>query len=53
MASQHSKVEKSKEKEVMSSNSFPNHLFKFDKYKLIKLLMETQEKLDKKGDKCL
>ena len=53
MASHHSKVKNSKEKEVMSSNSFPNHLFKFDKYNLIKLLMETQEKLDEKGVKCL
>ena len=53
MASHHSKAEKSKEKEVMSSNSFPNHLFKFDKYKLFKLLMETQEKLDENAVKCL
>ena len=47
MASHHSKVEASKEKEVMSSSSFPKHLFKFNKYKLIKLLFETQEKLEK------
>ena len=53
MASHHSKVEASKEKEVMSSSSFPKHLFKFNKYKLIKLLLETQEKLDEQNVKCL
>ena len=35
-----------KEKEVMSSISSPKHLFKFSKNKLIKLLLETQEKLN-------
>ena len=35
--------EKSKGKEVLSSNSFPNHLFKWDKYKLIELVMETRK----------
>ena len=44
MASHDNKYEKSKGKEVMSSNSFPNHLFNLDKYKLIELLMETQDK---------
>ena len=39
--------------EVKSSNSFPNHLFKIDRYKLIKLLMETQDKLRESNDKCL
>ena len=53
MASHDSKNEKSKGKEVMSSNSFPNHLFSFDKYKLIELLMETQEKLEENSVKCL
>ena len=37
----------------MSSNSFPNHLFSLDKYKLIELLMETQEKLEENSVKCL
>ncbi|XP_057520924.1 uncharacterized protein LOC130801160 [Amaranthus tricolor] len=53
MVSHHSKDEESKEKEVMSSSSFPKHLFKFNKYKLIKLLLETQEKLDEQNTKCL
>ena len=43
MASHDSKTAKSKGKEVMSSSSFPNHLLSLDKYKLIELLMETQE----------
>ena len=45
MASYDSKTENSKGKEVMSSNSFLNHLFNLDKYKLIKLLTEKQEKI--------
>ena len=53
MASHHSKDEESKKKEVMSSNSFPKHLFKFSKNKLIKLLLETQEKLDEQNTKNL
>ena len=53
MASHDSKYDKSKGKEVMSSNSLPNHLFKLDKYKLIELLMETQDKLEESNDKCL
>ena len=51
MASHNSKNENSKGKEVMSSNSFPNHLFSLDKYKLIELLMETQEKLEENSVK--
>ena len=46
MATYDSKFEKSKGKEVMSSNPFPNHLFKLDKYILIELLTETQDKLN-------
>ena len=42
-----------KGKEVMSSNSFPNHLFNLDKYKLIEWVMETQDKLEESNDKCL
>ena len=37
----------------MSSNSFPKYLFKFNKNKLIKLLLETQEKLDEQNTKNL
>ena len=48
MASHDNKTAKSKGKEVMSSSSFPNHLFSLNKYKLIELLMETQEKLKEK-----
>ena len=51
MASHDSKNEKSKGKEVMCSNSFPNHLFNLDKCKLIELLMETQEKLEESNVK--
>ena len=53
MASHHSKDEHSKEEEVMSSSSFPKHLFKFNKDKLNKFLLETQEKLDEQNAKCL
>ena len=42
MASHDSKTVKSKGKEVMSSSSFPKHLFSLDKYKFIELLMETR-----------
>ena len=48
-----SKNEESKGKEVISSNSFLNQLFSLDKYKLIELLMETQDKLKEKSVKCL
>ena len=37
----------------MSSSSFPNHLFSLVKYKLIELLMETQEKLEENNVKYL
>ena len=53
MASHDSKNEKSKGKEVMTFNSFPNHQFNLDKYKLIQLVMETQDKLEESNDKCL
>ena len=53
MASHDKKNEKFKGKEVMSSNSFPNHLFSLDKCKLIELLMETQDKLDEHSFKYL
>ena len=53
MASHESKNETSKGKEVKSSNLFPNHLFKLNKYKSIELLMETQDKLKESNDKCL
>ena len=53
MASHESKNEKSKGKEVKSSNSFPNHLFKLNRYKLIEFLMEAQAKLKESNDKCL
>ena len=53
MASHESKNEKSKGKEVKSSNSFPNHLFKLNRHKLIELLMEAQDKLKESNDKCL
>ena len=46
MASHDNNNEKSRGKEVMSSNSFLNHLFSLDKYKLIELLMERQYKLE-------
>ena len=52
MASHERKNEKSKGKGVNSSNSFPNHLFKLNRYKLIKLLMETRDKLKESNDKC-
>ena len=45
MDSHESKNEKSKGKEVKSFNSFPNHLFKLNRYKLVELLIETQDKL--------
>ena len=45
--------EESKEKEVMSSGPSPKHLSNISKNKLIKLLLETQEKLDEKTAKCL
>ncbi|XP_057543344.1 uncharacterized protein LOC130821570 [Amaranthus tricolor] len=53
MASHESKNEKSKGKEVKSSNLFPNHLFKLNRYKLIELLMEAHDKLKESNDKCL
>ena len=52
MASHDSKTAKSKGKEVMSSSSFPNHLLSLDKYKLIELLMDTQDKLEENSVKC-
>ena len=48
-----SKNEKFKRKKVMSFNSLLNHLFSLDTYKLIELLMETQEKLKENSVKCL
>ena len=53
MASHESKNEKSKGKQVKSSNSFSNHLFKLNRYKIIELLMETQDKLKECNNKCL
>ena len=53
MVSHDSKTEKFKGKEVMSSSSFPYYLFSLDEYKLIELLMETQEKLEENSVKCL
>ena len=53
MASHDNKTVKSKGNEVMSYISFPNHLFSLDKYKLIELLIETQEKLEENSVKCL
>ena len=53
MASHESKDEKSKGKQVKSSNSFSNNSFKLKRYKLIELLMETQDKLKICNDKCL
>ena len=52
MASHDNKTVKSKGKETMSSCSFPNHLFSLEKYKLIELLMETQEQLEEISVKC-
>ena len=45
--------EETKEREVMSSSSSPKHLFSLSKDKLIKLFLETQEKLEEKTAKCL
>ena len=53
MASHEDNAKKSKGKEVMSSNCFPNQLFKLNRYKLIELLMETQGKIKESNDKCL
>ena len=53
MATHQNKIEESKEHEVMSSSSFPKHLFKFSKNKLITLLLATQEKLDEQITKNL
>ena len=39
--------------EVMSSISLPKQLSKLSKNKLIKLLLETHEKLEKQNTKCL
>ena len=44
--------EKPKGKEVLSSNSFPNHLYRRKKYELIKFLLETQDKLYKRTATC-
>ena len=40
--------ETSKWKEVLTSNSFPNHLFRLDKHELIKMILETQNNLEKR-----
>ena len=53
MASHESKDEKSKGKQVNTSNSFSAHPSKLNKNKLIELLMEIQGKLEKCNDKCL
>ena len=45
--------ETSKGKEVLSSNSFPNHLFRLDKHELVKMFLEAQDKLDKRTATCL
>ena len=42
-----------KSKEVLSSNSFPNYLFKLDKHELIKMILETQNNLEKQTAICL
>ena len=46
MVSHDSKTMKSKEKEVMSSSSYPKYLKSINKNQLIKLLVEIQEKLE-------
>ena len=53
MATHESKDEKSKGKQVNSFNSFSIHPSKLNRYKLIELLMETQDNLKKCNDKCL